>query len=131
VKHPCTIFHAHVGPVWIPQEALGHMHVGLVQIPQEARQDTLRQTCIFPSGGICESHSALWCIWDAKHRSTIFHSRVGPVQIPQKARRETLLQTYVLHSVGSVGHVVHCSASEARNIDTLFFLFGWERYRFQ
>jgi methyl coenzyme M reductase subunit C len=38
VKHPCTIFHAHVGPVWIPQEALGHMHVGLVRIPQEARR---------------------------------------------------------------------------------------------
>jgi hypothetical protein len=32
-----------------------------------------------------------------------------------------------LHSVGSVGHVVHFGASRARNIDTLFFILGWDR----
>jgi hypothetical protein len=30
-----------------------------------------------------------------------------------------------------VGHVVHCGTSGAQNIDALFFLLGWDRYRFQ
>jgi hypothetical protein len=32
-----------------------------------------------------------------------------------------------LHSVGSVGHVVH---SIARNVDALLFMLGWDHYRF-
>jgi hypothetical protein len=37
----------------------------------------------------------------------------------------------VLHSVVSVGDVVHSGASGVRNIDALFFLLGRDRYRFQ
>jgi hypothetical protein len=35
-----------------------------------------------------------------------------------------------LHLVESAGHVVHSGAFEARNIDTVFFVLGWDWYGF-
>jgi hypothetical protein len=35
-----------------------------------------------------------------------------------------------LHLVESAGHVVHYSASAARNIDALFVILGWDQYGF-
>jgi hypothetical protein len=34
------------------------------------------------------------------------------------------------HLVGSLGHLEHFDASRARNVDALFFIIGWDRYRF-
>jgi hypothetical protein len=69
-KHRCTIFHPHAGLVRILEKACGY---------------TLHRTCVFPSGGICGSWSAFWCVWGAKPQGTVFHARVGPVQFPWKA----------------------------------------------
>jgi hypothetical protein len=35
-----------------------------------------------------------------------------------------------LHPVGSACHVVHSGASAVRNIDTIFFMLGWDQYGF-
>jgi hypothetical protein len=63
----CTIFHAQVGAVRIPQNEL---------------RDMLRQTCVFPFGGISGSRSAFWCIRGTKYQRTIFYARVGPMHFP-------------------------------------------------
>jgi hypothetical protein len=83
MKRRCTIFHARVRPL---------------RIPQKARWDTLRQTCVFASSGTCESRSAFWCIRGPIHRCTIFHAQVGPVRITQKVHRDTLHRICVFAS---------------------------------
>jgi hypothetical protein len=78
--------------------------------------------CFFASGEICGSRSAFWCVWAAKHRSTIFHARVVPVQIQQKCIGTGYTRLVYLYPLGSMAHIVH---SGAQNIDALFFMLRW------
>jgi hypothetical protein len=64
-----------------------------------------------------------------KCQRTIFHARVRLVCILQKARQVTLRGTCALHPMGFVGHVLHRGAFRAQNVDALFFLLRWDRYR--
>jgi hypothetical protein len=48
----------------------------------------------------------------------------------KKHARTRYAKIMFLHPVGSVGHVVHSGAFGLQNIDTLFVMLGWDRYRF-
>jgi hypothetical protein len=68
----------------------------------------------------CESRSALWCVWDAKCRCTIFLARVGQVQIPQKCVGIPYAELMFLHSVVFAGHIVNPCAYRGQNVGALF-----------
>jgi hypothetical protein len=95
-----------------------------------ACQDTLLQTCVFTSGGICGSHSAFQCIWSTKHRHTIFHARLGSVWFPWNAHQTCYTKLVFFHPVGSAGHIVNSGASVPQNINVLFFMLRWDWCRF-
>jgi hypothetical protein len=85
----------------------------------------------FVSCGICRSHSAFRCVWGVKVQCTIFHAWVARCDSHKKRAETRYTELVFLHPVGFVGYVVHSTASLVRNIDTLFFIPGWDRYRFQ
>jgi hypothetical protein len=93
----------------------------------KGNRDTLRYTFIFASGGISESHSALRC---TKRRHTFFILGWDRYGFDKKRSMTRCAELVFLHPVGSAGHIVHSSASEARNIGTPFFMLGCDRYGF-
>jgi hypothetical protein len=58
-----------------------------------------------------------------------FHARVGPVRTPQKSTGTRYAELVFLDPMGFMGHVGHFGASEAQNVNALFFMLGWDRYR--
>jgi hypothetical protein len=93
--------------------------------PNKSTRDTSHQTCVFAFGGIFGSHSAFWCVWAAKHRCTIIHAQVGLCGYHKKRAGTCYTELVFLHPVVYVGHVVCSIASEAPNVDALFFILGW------
>jgi hypothetical protein len=102
--------------------------MGPTRFPQKARRDTLRRTCVFPSGGICGSHSAFRCVWDVKHRHTILMLGWAWCGFHKKRIRTCYCQTCVFASGGNCGSCSAFQWVQTQNVDALLFL-GCETLR--
>jgi hypothetical protein len=75
----------------------------------------------FASGRICGSHSALRCIRGMKIDTLFFILMWDRYGFHKKSVGTPYAELVLLYPVVSTGHVVHSSASEARNVDAIFF----------
>jgi hypothetical protein len=86
-------------------------------------RDTLRQTCVFASDGICGSRNACWCV-RAQNISALFFMLGAPGVDRTNSTRTCYVELVILHPVLSAGHIVCSVVSGARNVDALFFMVG-------
>jgi hypothetical protein len=73
-----------------------------------------------------------WCIQVlTRHKmSTQYFSCLGGSGVASKKAHDTRYAELVVFILWAAGHVVHSGVPRAQNINALFFMLGWDQYRF-
>jgi hypothetical protein len=104
--------------------------VGLVWIPQIAHSDTLRRTCLFPSGAIY-GHALNSCVFGARNYDTLFFM-LGWAQCRFRKMSTKTPNFELMFCMLCDLWVKSCILLQpgCENVDALFFMLRWDWYGF-
>jgi hypothetical protein len=114
-KHPRTVFHAQVGPVWLHKK---HCQIRYLELVFLYLVGSTGHT-VHSDASKVHNVEALFCML----RSDLYGMH-------QKRIGNPYVELVFLHPLGFAGHIVHFGASQVWNIDALFFMLGLYWYDF-
>jgi hypothetical protein len=89
--------------------------------------DTLCQTCVFASSGICGLRTDFSASGERNIDALFFMLGWDWYGFHKNRTVTRYIELVFFHTFGSTGHILDFGASGPRNVDALFLMLGWAR----